>query len=155
MTYYAPVARRLWIIGVRKPPTREREGTFILHGLIGLTKHRSDPPPDLLHDCGGWHYSWCRRKQYDSYTRRWCKSWSSSSRLSIMMDAGQYRCHNQLLFSVVDLASTISTYAAVVAFQKGEVAQNSEKIWSSSRWCKVTDLGTNRQRIMRLPISPS
>jgi len=46
---------------------------------------------------------------------------------------------------------------AVVVFQKCEVAQNSEKIWtySSSRSSKVIDLGTTRQRIMRLPISPS
>jgi len=28
--------------------------------------------------------SWCRRKQYDSYARFWCKSWSSSNQLSIM-----------------------------------------------------------------------
>jgi len=57
--------------------------------------------------------------------------------------------------SVADIAAPIFIRLAVVASQKCEVAQNSEKMWtySSSRSSKVIDLDSNRKRIMQLPIS--
>jgi len=44
---------------------------------------------------------------------------------------------------------------AVVASQTCKIPRNSPKIrtYSSSRSCKVIDLGVNRKRIMQLPIS--